>query len=134
MKSFHFPTLNFLFQAWMSCQLVFSTTEWVCRGFRLALSNLVAIRHMWRQELWMWWRTVLQKYISIDKYTEFLSIDNKSGDSKSFVDTFVATNVATGIIWLDTADLDLQCKMIFLSHFWSGDTLKRVSFFEAQLW
>ena len=40
---------------------------------------------MWRQELWMWRQTVLQKYSSIDKYTVFLSINNRSGDSNALL-------------------------------------------------
>ncbi len=58
------------------------------------LSNLVAIRHMWRQ-------TSVKKWIPNDKYTAFSSIFNLSGDNKACV----ATIVATERIWLDTTGL-----------------------------
>jgi hypothetical protein len=40
---------------------------------KAALSNLVAIRHMWRKEILMWRQTVIQKWISNGKYAVFLT-------------------------------------------------------------
>ncbi len=42
---------------------------YICISFRLVLYNLVAIRHTWRQEIWMWRQTVVQSLISNGKYT-----------------------------------------------------------------
>ena len=53
----------------------------------------------------MWRQTVVKKLISIGKYTVFLLLFDKSGDSKVFVATNMA-NVATGTIWLATTALD----------------------------
>ena len=55
----------------------------------------------------MWRQTVVKKWISISKYTVFLLLFDKSGDSKVFVATSMA-NVATGRIWLDTTVLNLK--------------------------
>jgi hypothetical protein len=68
------------------------------------LSNLVAIRHMWRQDIWMWRQTVVQNWICNGKYTVYHSNYDKSGDSKTLVATIVA-NVATERMRLDTTDL-----------------------------
>ena len=58
----------------------------------------------------MWRQTVVKKWISISKYTVFLLLFDKSGDSKVFVATSKA-NVATGRFWLDTTDLEVPpCK------------------------
>jgi hypothetical protein len=54
-------------------------------------SNPVAIRQMWRQEIWMWRQTFIQKLMSSDKYTvSFLNLD-RNGDNEAFVATIVAT-------------------------------------------
>ena len=55
----------------------------------------------------MWRQTVVKKWISISKYTVFLLLFDKSGDSKVFVATSMA-NVATGRFWLDTTVLTTQ--------------------------
>ena len=72
---------------------------------RSVLSNLVAIRHMWRQEILMWRQTVAQNWISNGKYTAYHSNSDKSGDSKTFFATIVA-NVAIERKRLDTTDLN----------------------------
>ncbi len=51
----------------------------------------------------MWRPTVLWKWVSEDKFNVILSNLDKSGDSKAFV----GTNVATERIWLDTTGLGL---------------------------
>jgi hypothetical protein len=49
------------------------------------LSNLVAIHHMWRQEILMRKQTIVQKWISNGKFSVYLSNSDKSGDSKTVV-------------------------------------------------
>ncbi len=68
------------------------------------MSNLVAIRHTWRQDIWMWRQAVVQNWICDVKYTVYDSNYDKSGDSKTFVATIVA-NVATERMLLDTTAL-----------------------------
>ena len=73
----------------------------------------------------MWRQTVVKKWISISKYTVFLLLFDKSGDSKVFVATSMA-NVATGRIWLDTTGLDLNIfrKIIHRPSMSESDRLK----------
>jgi hypothetical protein len=81
------------------------------------LSNLVAIRHMWQQEIWILRQTVDQNCISNGKYTAYHSNYDKSGDSKTFVATTVA-NVVTERMRLDTTDVENIKKLqVFLSVF-----------------
>jgi hypothetical protein len=49
----------------------------------------------------MWGQPVVYKWISIHEHCIFSLLFDKSGGSKSFVDT----NVATRILWLDTTVL-----------------------------
>jgi hypothetical protein len=70
--------------------------------YRAVLSNLVAIRHMWRQ-------TTVKIWFSNDKYMTYFTNYDKSGERKAYVVTIVA-NVATERIWLDTTDIECSKK------------------------
>jgi hypothetical protein len=59
----------------------------------------------------MWQQTIVQKWISNDKYK---SNAEKSGNRKAFVATIVA-NVVTERMWLDTTGLHFSLTFVFQS-------------------
>jgi hypothetical protein len=80
--------------------------------FRSLLSYLIAIRHLWRQEILMWRKTIVQKRNSNCKF----QILTKFGDRKTFVATIVA-NVATEVGCHCLRQLPNQIESVTQVHF-----------------